>query len=508
LSAEKKGHKVFFVGFNPSDQGRIRKILEKLRPEFYPEFISTPEAGLAAVKKDGVKAAFINHAPGIMDGFAFVKDLRVVEPQLPTVLITAPGNERDILKALEEGNSECLIRDENYVDSLPVVLDRALARHQYKKNAGDKERAIIQILKQWTTIFDAITDFVFVTDDRFTIIRMNRAFASFFNAYPWDLVGSTCYKLFGNDAPCPGCTRETVNRQETPCTTEKTIKGNLYQVSTFPSYAEENPLTIHVMKNITETRKLKDQLYSADKLASLGLLVSGVAHEINNPLTGIIAYVEILRMDSPAEDVDVKLKKVLASADRCRKIVENLLTFSRQKAPMKSLESINDIIDRAIDLRIYWLRTSNIEVFKAYGEVPAVFVDAQQIQHVILSLLLNAEQAINDTGRGHGKIIFNTDYDKAARSVEIRILDNGSGIPEDAIPKVFDPFFTTKPVGSGTGLGLSISHGIITEHGGSIRIESEEKKGTTVVIDLPTGAKSVLTSPAAGGPDGPEKTGM
>jgi signal transduction histidine kinase len=184
------------------------------------------------------------------------------------------------------------------------------------------------------------------------------------------------------------------------------------------------------------------------------------------------------------EEIQGGLKKILESAERCKKVVENLLTFSRQKMPSKSLESINDLIDRTIDLRIYWLRKNNIEIVKEYGELPTLLVDSQQLQLAILNVLLNAEQALG-SNIDNGMIRFSTRHDKENHKVIIKISDNGPGIPQDIISKIFDPFFTTKPVGTGTGLGLSISHGIIAEHEGNIRVESSEGRGATFFIELP-----------------------
>lgn len=240
------------------------------------------------------------------------------------------------------------------------------------------------------------------------------------------------------------------------------------------------------MKDATEMKRLKDQLYHSDKLASLGLLVSGVAHEINNPLTGILAYAELLYMRVNDEDVKKDLEKIMHGAERCKKIVENLLTFSRQRTPSRSLESINDIIDKAIDLRSYWLRTSNIEIIRDYGQdIPTLYIDSQQIQQVILNLILNAEHAIRESKKERGMIRFSTSFNRRDQRIIVSITDNGTGIPKEIIHRVFDPFFTTKPVGIGTGLGLSISHGIIMEHGGTISVQSEAGEGTTFVIELP-----------------------
>jgi signal transduction histidine kinase len=272
-----------------------------------------------------------------------------------------------------------------------------------------------------------------------------------------------------------------------PRTYEKKIDDDIYQISIFPLQENGRFLTIHVLKNITEVRRLKDQLYHADKLASIGLLVSGVAHEINNPLTGTIAYTELLALKFTDGETRAELKKILDSAERCKKIVDNLLTFSRQRAPSRSLESINDIIDRAIGLRIYWLRANAIEIIRDYDPATTVFVDAQQIQQVVLNLLLNAEQAIRESGEAHGKIVFRTRSDKKRRRVIVTVSDNGPGIPQQIAAKIFDPFYSTKPVGEGTGLGLSISHGIITEHGGTIWFENNEGGGSAFWFELPTG---------------------
>jgi len=148
---------------------------------------------------------------------------------------------------------------------------------------------------------------------------------------------------------------------------------------------------------------------------------------------------------------------------------------------------VNDIIDRAIDLRSYWLRSNNIEIVREYDPVSTVFVDAQQIQQVILNLLLNAEQALVAASAKAAKIRLVTQSDKVNRRVVISVIDNGPGISQKIASKIFDPFFTTKPVGIGTGLGLSISHGIITEHGGTIRFETAEGGGAAFIIELPTG---------------------
>jgi nitrogen-specific signal transduction histidine kinase len=397
-----------------------------------------------------------------------------------------------VQRMLQAGAFECVAADA--VDAFPAAAQRAITRFKAARNSAEHTEVILRSQKQWMSIIDAITDYIFVLDNAHTLVKVNHAFAEAISRHPREIVGNRISDVFDLDVPSES-TRSAVLEDSIPRTYEKKIGEEIYQISVFPLLEDDRPLTIHVMKNITEVRRLKDQLYHADKLASIGLLVSGVAHEINNPLTGTIAYTELLSMKVADESVKAELKKILDSAERCKKIVDNLLTFSRQRTPSKSLESINDIIDRAIDLRSYWLKSNNIQIVREYDPVTTVFVDAQQIQQVVLNLLLNAEQAIAGSGQTKGVITFRTRSNKESRRVSIQVVDSGPGVPLKVASKIFDPFFTTKPVGVGTGLGLSISHGIVTEHGGTIRFYNAEEGGAVFTIELPTGTGASFGAP-------------
>jgi len=349
----------------------------------------------------------------------------------------------------------------------------------------NQQQAILRSQKQWLAIMDAITDYIFVVDEEQRLVKVNNSFAAVFGMSPRETVGRQCAELFGMDIL--GACAVAAETDESPRTFEQEFGGETYQISVFPLVEDGAQLRIHVMKNMSELKRLKDQLHHADKFSSIGLLVSGVAHELNNPLTGAIAYSELLGMKVTDENIRQDVRKILESAERCKKIVDNLLTFSRQQAPTKSLESVNDIIDRVIELRSYWLRKNKIALVREYDPVSTVYVDRQQIQQVILNLLLNAEQAIESSGQAHGRVTFTTRYDRAGHRVIITIADNGAGVPPRVLSRIFDPFFTTKPVGVGTGLGLSLSRGIIAEHEGAIKVENVDGGGARFTIDLPTG---------------------
>ncbi len=484
---------ILFIGDNISDCKLIKKAFKGHgNPPLL--FVRTAKAGLAAVKKGPVKALFVNEALPDMDGFEFLERLKKMMVCAPLVMVMSEDDKAAALKAIRKGAKDCVIKKVGYFNTFPFVLERAIARYELDAERAELEKLIKASRQMWMAIIDGIKDFIFIVDGEAKIFGANRSLAQLFGKHPKDLIGKNIKELFGEDLS--SALSESV-RSGLPQTEEKTIQDGTYLISSFPLQYNNASLTICVMKNISEMRRLKEQLYHSYKLASLGLLISGIAHELNNPITGIITFAEVLRMKNKDEKIDAGLGRILDGAERCKKVIENLLTFSRQKVPSKSLESINDVIDRAIELRSYWLRKHNIKIVREYGDIPTALLDSQQLQQVILNILLNAEQAIAEANMNNGRVTLATKYDGVDQKIIIKISDNGPGIPKDIISNVFDPFFTTKPVGKGTGLGLSIVHGIIAEHGGNIRVESSEKEGSTFFIDIPLTIENKDKSAAA-----------
>jgi signal transduction histidine kinase len=343
---------------------------------------------------------------------------------------------------------------------------------------------VIKSQKHWQTTIDAVRDYIFVIDRNSVIKNANISFANRFRKHPREIIGTSINDLPNFKIPHLDY-RSGEESTDAILSQELTIGDSTYVVSVFRAHYDGNEVFVYVMKDITELIGLKNKLYHAYKLASLGRLVSGVAHELNNPLTGILGYTEILGMKVKDEAIKKDLDKIYKSAERCKVIIDSLLCFSRQQSPQRNLEYINDVIDKTLELRAYWHRTQKIEVVKEYGEdIPLAYIDTQQIQQVILNILMNAEQAIAESGRS-GKIVISANHDKEKKRIVVVISDNGIGIPRDNIPRIFDPFFTTKPVNKGTGLGLSISYGIVLEHGGTISVESREGEGAAFTIELP-----------------------
>jgi PAS domain S-box-containing protein len=494
LSQNMKGHRILFVENSPQACDGIRTVFEKAGSGIVTEFTPTPEAAIEILKRETADAVFVNQLQTNMDACKFLHALTAIDRQVPVIIRSLHGDEEAVLRALKDGAHDVLTVDQDSFGDYPSAALRAIARFEFRRESSEQIWSIIRSQKQWMSIIDAITDFIFVLDNNQTIVTVNNSFATEIGSHPRDLIGRQIRDVFDLHFPSESHLQEVL-QHGAPRTYEIKISEEIYQISIFPMQESSRTLSIHVMKNITQLRKLKDKLFHSEKLASIGLLVSGVAHEINNPLTGVIAYSELLDMKMTDEGVKADLKKILNCAERCKKIVENLMMFSRQRTPSKSIESVNEIIDRAIDLRSYWLRSRNIELERDYDPFSSVLVDGQQIQQVILNLLLNAEQAIVDSGQSHGRIRFSTRCDRDTHRVSISVIDNGPGIPKAIASKIFDPFFTTKSVGVGTGLGLSLSHGIIIEHGGTIEFENIEDGGVAFTIQLPTGAGMAVAMP-------------
>ncbi|GFO69463.1 two-component sensor histidine kinase [Geomonas limicola] len=237
-----------------------------------------------------------------------------------------------------------------------------------------------------------------------------------------------------------------------------------------------------VQERTQELTKIQAQLIRSEKLASLGEVVAGIAHEINNPLTGILVFSSLIH-SNPTLDETLKndIETVIRETKRCASIVKGLLEFSRCSTPQKGLTSVSTISDTALSLIEHQILFQDIEIRREYGDnVPQLLLDPNQIEQVFINIFLNAAQAM----QGEGVLTIKSWVDYACNEVLFSITDNGCGIPEAHLGKVFDPFFSTKE-NKGTGLGLSVSYGIIQEHGGNIEVQSEVGIGTTFTIHLP-----------------------
>jgi two-component system, NtrC family, sensor kinase len=235
--------------------------------------------------------------------------------------------------------------------------------------------------------------------------------------------------------------------------------------------------------DITERKNMQAQLMAQDRLASIGQLVSGVAHELNNPLTGVIGFSELLLKRELPDDIKKDLKIINDEAQRTARIVKNLLIFARKQSQEKQPIDINESIQTVLELRAHEQKVSNIKVnTRLAPDLPQIMGNSSQLQQVFFNIVINAEFFMSEA---HERGTMTITTERIGNSVRASLADDGPGISKESMSRLFSPFFTTKEVGQGTGLGLSICHGIITEHGGRIYAESELGKGATFIIELP-----------------------
>jgi two-component system NtrC family sensor kinase len=361
--------------------------------------------------------------------------------------------------------------------------------------------------KEWERTFDAITDMVWIEDGQRRVIRANRTLLQKTGFGASEITSRHCGELLERlGIAGTRCLCDETRAGRRPSSQEfKTAAGGIFQFWAYPLTDEEGKLyaIVHYLKDVSGQRRLEQQLIRSDRLASLGTLVAGIAHEINNPLGIIAGYAEALldRADDPElravgefEDFPEYLRTIHHEIFRCKSILQSLLEFARPSGGTFREIDINELIKEVLLLLQH--RTARLQRridLRLTRELPKISADAGSLRQVLMNLLLNA---IYFTPEGGG-ITIATEADAApARQglaecgsrIRLTVRDSGTGIAPEVAGKIFDPFFTTKPVGEGTGLGLTISHRIIEEHGGSIDVESAPGEGTAFVITLPSAA--------------------
>jgi len=345
--------------------------------------------------------------------------------------------------------------------------------------------------KKYRRIFESSMDMVFVTDSQGRFLDVNQAGKTILGegAMSSAADGFSLSDVFSSPFEYADIQRDLI-RQGFIKDREfvlKTLSGNELQALLSSSCQLDTGGEVlgceGIIKDITQRRNMEQQLLQADKLASLGQLSAGVAHEINNPLGLILGYTQLMLREEP--DFSQKyedLKTIEKHTRNCKAIVEALLNFARKTETKKVLVDVNGAIEQVITVIRHQFELSGIAVRTRYdSDLPQVLGDTEKLKQVVMNLIMNARQSISQTGQ----INVSTRYDTRNHEIVIAVEDTGSGIPPHVITRIFDPFFTTKPTGQGTGLGLSVSYGIVKEHGGEITIDSEPEKGSLFSVNLP-----------------------
>jgi two-component system NtrC family sensor kinase len=368
-----------------------------------------------------------------------------------------------------------------------------------EEKLDDETRVLVSVAKrQWERTFDAISEPLMIVDPSYVIKRANLALADELGMAIQRVVGQKCHEVRAASAhrfvgsgaqPCTGCPVAEAQRCGTSGEGEiRGAHGRTTILRAFPvlDQPDGERLTVCHYHDVTDERLMAAELASAERLAAIGRLAGGVAHEINNPLGGILAFAQILQRQ-PVTDEERReyLAEIEESALRCKAIVEALLRFSRQasRTVRRSL-LVNDVVRDAV--RAFAAREperAHPARLELADRTPPVLGDAGQLQQVVTHLLTNAL----DSGGRRGEVEIATVCDTGEVRIEVR--DRGAGIPEEHLPRLYDPFFTTKEEGKGRGLGLAVVYAIVQEHGGKIVARNREGGGAELVVTLPAAAE-------------------
>lgn len=358
---------------------------------------------------------------------------------------------------------------------LSIALDRILLEYHLKYSS-----------LQWESTFDGIKDPIAIIDIDYEVVRANRHFGNTSaQARPFEKI---CHKvLAGLDSVCRGC--PVSSALETGRSQKGLIKrgAEIYEVSTYPIRLQGDAISTNVINhyvNVTSARELHGRMVQSEKMAAIGLLAGSIAHELNNPLTGIRSLAQVLMTEIPGGQLHEDIQEVEKAAGRSQKIIENLLDFSKGGTEEKQVQiSMNEIVRRTLPMLKTAMREHRSELILSEEDVQ-VRVEPHLMQQVVFNLVNNACQAMKDAGTI--TIETKSTQDQQGKTwCELLVKDTGPGIPTEIIESIFEPFFTTKEKGQGTGLGLSMSKNVIQKFGGEITVQSQLGIGTQFVVRLP-----------------------
>ncbi len=373
-----------------------------------------------------------------------------------------------------------------------VAVEKALLYRDLREFNKDLERmveertvALRRSRDEIKAVFDAVTDVIVVIDPEYNVIMSNKAAREVFQDFG-EIESRKCYELFrGTDSPCPDClARKTLQSKRSAMgEIENTQNGEIFSLSVFPVLDDSGGVRafIEYAKVITEQKKMEEQMIQMEKLSSLGELISEIAHQINNPLVGVVNYAQ-LGLKQLKEGISPKeeLAIIEEAGKECKAIIKKLLDFTKPATFELKVVDCNELIEESLNLFEKQIELGGMNIRKEFGEgIPPVRVDPTLMKQVFFNLIMNAKEAID----GDGGITVRTR--SLGKYVEINFIDTGPGIDKEHLPHIFSPFFTTKREKGGTGLGLSVVSNIIVRHEGKIWVASEVGKGTTFTIRLP-----------------------
>jgi two-component system NtrC family sensor kinase len=486
------------------DDEHVRRALRRVLRRAKAKILDAPDAAVALqlMAQEPVQVVVSDYRMPGMSGVEFLREVKERWPRIQRVLLTGQADSTAIEEAVNQSeifrfiwkpwdDAHLIITIQSAIDQYWIVEENSrlqglltLRNDELEKLNRDldgklahRSAALVRAAQEWRASFDAISDpMAIVRAPGCEVVRANAAFARAAGVTLANLAGLRCADHVYGILPCPSrCAMPAGGASER----ELPFGERTWLVRSFPF--EDKDSQVLVFKDVTEEREVSRRLFHAEKMSAVGQLAGGVAHEINNPLGGILAFAQLMSRDGVRSTEDQEsLRLITDAALRAKRIVESLLRFSRRpREEEKGPVVLSQVVDDALFLLQSQLKDGRIEVRREYQEAVAR-ANANQIQQIVVNLVVNAIQALG----GDGRITVATGPAGPGR-VRLSVADSGPGIKPEVARRVFEPFFTTKAEGQGTGLGLSICYQIAEEHGGTIRLEPGPDQGACFTVELP-----------------------
>ncbi len=489
--------RVLIVEDSEDDALLLVRVLRRSGYDLTYKRVDTAAAMSAALETHSWDIIIADYTMPEFNGLAALALMQEKKLDLPFIIVSGSIGEDIAVAAMKAGAHDYIMK--GHLARLIPAVERELREAEVRRARRRAEETLQESYQLLQAVFEGTTDAIFVKDLQGRYLMINTAGAQALGKSPAQIIGKDDRELIG-----PDVVREVMEHDhrvmrsgETHTFEEVTTIGGMtrtYLSTKAPRRDHQGKIIgiIGIARDITERkqaeeemRRQRETLYQSEKLATMGQLLAGVAHELNNPLSVVMGQAALLRQSIRSKQQSERAQKIVQAADRCARIVNNFLALARQRPPERQPVQLNQVVREAVELLAYPLRVDGVEVsFELTEELPILRADPHQLHQVVVNLVANAHQAMRETATPR-RLRLKTGVSIDGQHVWLEIRDNGPGIPPELQGRIFEPFFTTKPPGVGTGLGLSLCQGIVENHGGRISVDSVIGQGAAFHVLLP-----------------------
>jgi PAS domain S-box-containing protein len=485
----------------------LLRVLRRAGYDLTFERVDTAEAMEAALDRQTWDIIIADYTMPEFNGLAALALVKERGLDLPFIIVSGSIGEDIAVAAMKAGAHDYMMKN-NLTRLIPAV-ERELREAEVRRARRRAEEALQENYQIIQAVFEGTSDSIFVKDLRGRYVMVNSAGARVFGKSPEEVIGKDDTELFS-----PESARQIMAHDRHVLTSGETqiyeeigtvlAEARIYLATKAPHRDHQGNIIgiIGIARDITERKQAEEQLrrhrealYQSEKLATMGQLLAGVAHELNNPLAVVMGQAALLRQSVRNKRQMERAEKIVQAAERCARIVNNFLALARQQPPERHPVQVNTVVREAVELLAYPLRVDSVEVVWALAEeVPVLWADAHQLHQVVVNLVANAHQAMREVV-GPRRLTLATGVSGGGERVWVEVRDTGPGVAAEVEGRIFEPFFTTKPPGVGTGLGLPLCQGIIEGHGGWIRVVRGAEPGAVFRVELPVEEPGSATVP-------------